>query len=117
MNMILQYLNDSFANTSSSVNKEEMCLLLLTQDEKFNRIVKEVVTDIRGRLEANLRSFKYEVLEEKKVVSERHGLLEKELSILKESIELKIQGVYDLISSDVRRLVISSLGFREMLMV
>ncbi|CAI9290397.1 unnamed protein product [Lactuca saligna] len=54
---------------------------------------------ILGRLDDNIKSFKFDIFKVQNVARERHELLEKQLSTLKESIELKIQGLYDLISS------------------
>lgn len=66
--------------------------------------MKEVVTHIHGRLEDNSRSFNFEVSKEKNVSRERHEFIEKGLSTLKESIELKVEGVYDLITSEVKKI-------------
>lgn len=53
--------------------------------------MKKAMTDIHGIPEDNLRSFKFEVSKEKNVARERHALLTKEFSTLKELINLKIK--------------------------
>lgn len=59
--MILQFMNDSSSNSSSSISKEELDSLFFTQDSNFKSLVKEVVTNPHGRVQDNLRSLKFEV--------------------------------------------------------
>lgn len=49
-----------------------------------------VVNDIQGRLDNNLKAFKFNVLEVQTVTRERYELFEKSLLNFKESIELKV---------------------------
>ncbi|CAI9271697.1 unnamed protein product [Lactuca saligna] len=82
---------------------------LQSQDTKIKGMVKQVVTDVHYRLEQNMKSFKFDVLEFQTVAIERYTLNEKSLSDVKASTELKVQKIHDLITSKVKKIYVEDI--------